>query len=118
MDWKREPGPASLRCLALQWQREPDGQPLYDRLWGSGFLPTNHQGIKFRSGVDPVLFLSNPAGIDASDRRRMLDDLAKLNEMQLAEQGDPEISTRIINTNWPIACKPVFPTDGHFAGIE
>lgn len=73
----------------------PMDQPLYDRLWGSGFLPTNHQGIKFRSGADPVLFLSNPAGIDASDRRRMLDDLAKLNEIQLAEQGDPEISTRI-----------------------
>lgn len=73
----------------------PMDQPLYDRLWGSGFLPTNHQGIKFRSGGDPVLFLSNPAGIDAADRRRMLDDLAKLNEIQLAEQGDPEISTRI-----------------------
>lgn len=73
----------------------PMDQPLYDRLWGSGFLPTNHQGIKFRSGADPVLFLSNPPGIDASDRRRMLDDLARLNEMQLVEQGDPEISTRI-----------------------
>ena len=73
----------------------PMDQPLYDRLWGSGFLPTNHQGIKFRSGADPVLFLSNPPGIEASDRRRMLNDLAKLNEMQLAEQGDPEISTRI-----------------------
>ncbi len=73
----------------------PMDQPLYDRLWGSGFLPTNHQGIKFRSGNDPVLFLSNPAGVDATDRRRMLNDLAKLNEFQLAEQGDPEISTRI-----------------------
>ena len=73
----------------------PMDQPLYDRLWGSGFLPTKHQGVKFRSQGDPVLFLSNPAGVNASARRRMLDDLAKLNQMQLAEQGDPEIATRI-----------------------
>jgi len=73
----------------------PMDQPLYDRLWGSGFLPTKHQGIKFRSDGDPVLFLSNPDGLDRSARRRMLDDLAKLNQMQLAEYGDPEIATRI-----------------------
>jgi len=73
----------------------PTDQPLYDRLWSSGFVPTKHQGIKFRSGDDPVLFLSNPAGLDAPSRRRMLDDLAKLNQMQLDEFGDPEIATRI-----------------------
>jgi len=73
----------------------PNDQPLYDRLWGSGFLPTKYQGIKFRSAGDPVLFLSNPAGFDAPARRRMLDDLAKLNGMQLEEYGDPEIATRI-----------------------
>ena len=73
----------------------PADQPLYDRLWSSGFLPTTHQGIKFRAGGDPVLFLSNPDGLDATARRRMLDDLAKLNQMQLAEFGDPEIATRI-----------------------
>jgi len=73
----------------------PADQPLYDRLWSSGFLPTQHQGIKFRAAGDPVLFLSNPEGLDAQGRRRMLDDLAKLNQMQLAEFGDPEIATRI-----------------------
>ncbi len=73
----------------------PDDQPLYDRLWGSGFLPTKHQGIKFRSGRDPVLFLSNPAGVDASSRRRLLDDLGEMNRMQLEDFGDPEIATRI-----------------------
>ena len=73
----------------------PADQPLYDRLWSSGFLPTTHQGIKFRSASDPVLFLTNPDGLDAAARRRMLDDLAKLNQMQLAEYGDPEIATRI-----------------------
>ena len=73
----------------------PTDQPLYDRLWGSGFLPTKHQGVKFRSQGDPVLFLSNPAGLDAVSRRRMLDDLAALNQMQHEQIGDPEIATRI-----------------------
>ena len=71
------------------------GQPLYDRLWGSGFLPTRYQGVKFRSVGDPVLFLSNPPGINADVRRRILDDLAQLNRIKLAEFGDPEIATRI-----------------------
>jgi hypothetical protein len=70
-------------------------QPLYDRLWGSGFLPTRYQGVKFRSGGEPVLFLSNPEGLPSEGRRRFLDDLAKLNQMQLEEYGDPEINTRI-----------------------
>ena len=73
----------------------PNDQPLYDRLWGSGFLPTKYQGVKFRSVGDPVLYLSNPAGLDAATRRRMLDDLAQLNQHRLAESGDPEIATRI-----------------------
>jgi hypothetical protein len=71
------------------------GQPLYDRLWGSGFLPTRYQGVKFRSIGDPVLYLSNPPGIDDALRRRFLDDLGKLNQLEFDEFGDPEISTRI-----------------------
>ena len=73
----------------------PADQPLYDRLWGSGFLPSVHQGVKFRSIGDPVLFLSNPPGLATESRRAMLDDLARLNEMKLREFGDPEIATRI-----------------------
>lgn len=73
----------------------PGGQPLYDRLWGSGFLPTTHQGVKFRGVGDPVLYLNDPAGIDRSTRRRMLDDIAAINQHKLAEFGDPEIATRI-----------------------
>jgi uncharacterized protein DUF1501 len=73
----------------------PNDQPLYDRLWGSGFLPTRYQGIKLRSVGDPVLYLSNPEGLDAKTRRRMLDDLARLNQLKLEEAGDPEIATRI-----------------------
>ena len=71
------------------------GQPLYDRLWGSGFLPTKFQGVKFRSVGDPVLYLSNPPGVKDATRRRVLDDLGKLNQLKLKEFGDPEIATRI-----------------------
>lgn len=71
------------------------GQPLYDRLWGSGFLPTKHQGVKFRRSSDPVLFLANPPGIDQQARREMLDDLDALNRLSLEQKGDPEIATRI-----------------------
>jgi hypothetical protein len=73
----------------------PLDQPLYDRLWGSGFLPTQHQGVKLRGVGDPVLFLSNPPGMDENGRRRTLDDLARLNQAQLDAMGDPEIATRI-----------------------
>jgi len=72
-----------------------EGQPLYDRLWGSGFLPTRYAGVKFRSVGDPVLYLSNPGGLSDAGRRRFLDDLAKLNQFKLDEFGDPEIETRI-----------------------
>ncbi|MEZ5398356.1 MAG: DUF1501 domain-containing protein [Bryobacteraceae bacterium] len=71
------------------------GQPLYDRLWGSGFLPTRYQGVKFRSAGDPVLYLSNPSGVDRETRREYLDTLAELNGVKYAEAGDPEIETRI-----------------------
>ena len=70
-------------------------QGLLDRLWGSGFLPSSHQGVKFRSGKDPVLFLNDPNGIDRKLRRSMLDGLARLNEMQQAQDGDSEIATRM-----------------------
>lgn len=70
-------------------------QPLYDRLWSSGFLPSRYQGVRFRAGADPVLYLSNPPGFDAGARRDLLNDLAQMNQLKLDEYGDPEISTRI-----------------------
>ncbi|NBR07734.1 MAG: DUF1501 domain-containing protein [Planctomycetes bacterium] len=70
-------------------------QGLLERLWGSGFLPSNHQGVKLRSSGDPVLYLSDPAGIDRNLRRTMIDGIAKLNASQFKETGDPEIATRI-----------------------
>ncbi len=71
------------------------GQALYARLWGSGFLSTKHQGVALRSTGDPVLYLSNPNGISGKMRRRMLDNLAELNQQRYDEVGDPEIQSRI-----------------------
>lgn len=70
-------------------------QPLASRVWGSAFLPSIHQGVQFRSGKDPVLYLNDPEGLDSLSRRNMLDKIAQLNQMELAKFGDPEISTRI-----------------------
>jgi hypothetical protein len=73
----------------------PDDQPLYDRLWSAGFLPSKYQGVKFRNRGDAVLYLSNPPGVDPATRRATLDDLAALNGQHHAELGDPEIQTRL-----------------------
>jgi hypothetical protein len=71
------------------------GQIFYDFYWGSGFLPSRFQGVKFRGSSDPVLYLNNPDGVSSSMRRKWLDDISKLNELKLADYGDPEIATRI-----------------------
>ena len=71
------------------------GQPLYDRLWGAGVLPGKHQGVKLRSGSDPILYLTNPAGCPPQVRRRMLDDIGKLNQDTAKRTLDPEVATRI-----------------------
>ncbi len=70
-------------------------QGLLDRLWGSGFLPSSHQGVKLRSGSEPVLYLNDPQGIDRGLRRAMLDRIARLNALQQQQDGDPEIAARI-----------------------
>jgi len=70
-------------------------QPLYARLWGNGFLPSKHQGVQFRSGKDPVLFLNDPQGYEGTDRKEMLDYLTKLNQLQNEAYGDPEVTARI-----------------------
>ena len=72
-----------------------DDQPLYDRLWGSGFLPTQYQGVKFRNTGDPVLFISDPHGIDRETRREMLDELMGLNNFFFYVTGYTEIYTRV-----------------------
>ena len=71
------------------------GNPIYDRLWGSGFLPSEYQGVKFLSTGDPVLYLSNPPGVSRDARRRFLDDLGRLNELDHAAAGDPQTTARV-----------------------
>jgi hypothetical protein len=77
------------------WTGRPDAQAIYNRLWGAGFLPSRHQGVALRSKGDPVLFLSNPSGIDADGRRKSLDVLNQINEWHHEQAGDPEIEARI-----------------------
>lgn len=81
--------------LISQGSAARPSQALFSRLWGAGFLPSEHQGVRFRSDGDPVLYLSNPDGIDRPTRRRMLDVVAQLNRIQRRRIGDPEIDARI-----------------------
>jgi hypothetical protein len=84
-----------LPAFVVLLSRGRTDQPLYDRLWGSGFLPTRYQGIKLRGGKEPVLYLANPAGCSTQTRRQMLDDIGELNGLRHDETGDPEILTRV-----------------------
>ncbi|WDE99043.1 DUF1501 domain-containing protein [Lentisphaera profundi] len=82
-------------AMTPSWTGRKDAQALYQRLWGSGFLPSEHQGIGFRSQGDPVLYLSDPKGVNSSTRRNMLDSLAAMNRKHFKDVNDPEINTRI-----------------------
>jgi hypothetical protein len=86
--------PAYIVMLSQGNGKNP-GQPIFSRLWGSGFLPSSHQGVLVRSGRNPVLYLHDPEGLDRGTRREMLDDLAALNRGSFARFADPEIETRI-----------------------
>jgi hypothetical protein len=81
--------------MTASWTGRKEAQAIYNRLWGAGFLPSKHQGVALRAKGDPVLFLSNPPGVSPAVRRRMLDSLARLNQKQLDEAGDPETQARI-----------------------
>ena len=81
--------------IVLVSKDAPKDQPLYARLWGNGFLPTEHQGVQFRSGKDPVLYLNNPEGYDGTARKEMLEYLSKLNTLQSSVYGDPDVDARI-----------------------
>ncbi len=86
--------PAFVVLISQANALNPD-QPLFSRLWGSGFLPSRYQGVKFRASGDPVLYLSNPPGVPDATRRRMLDGIAKLNRLLAEKYADPEIDTRV-----------------------
>lgn len=85
----------SFVVMISEGSSKRDSQALYDRLWGSGFLPSSHQGVKFRGSGDPVLYLSNPKGIDADARKRIMDLGNRLDRLQYQQAGDPETLTRI-----------------------
>ncbi|MEL6107270.1 MAG: DUF1501 domain-containing protein [Planctomycetota bacterium] len=86
---------ADLPAFIVLVSSNQGGQPLYARLWGSGFLDSRFQGVQFRSGADPVLYLSNPAGVSAGRRRVQLDAINQLNRHQFERELDPEIESRI-----------------------
>ena len=85
----------NLPAFVVLISKDRIDQPLYARLWGNGFLPSIHQGVQFRAGKDPVLFLQNPEGVSALSRRKMLDHLAELHSFQFQDLGDPEINARV-----------------------
>jgi len=85
----------NLPAFVVLISKDRIDQPLYARLWGNGFLPSIHQGVQFRSGKDPVLYLQNPDGISPQSRRKMLDRLAELSALQEHDLGDPEITARV-----------------------
>tara|TARA_B100000809_G_scaffold266229_1_gene327954 strand:+ start:623 stop:2023 length:1401 start_codon:yes stop_codon:yes gene_type:complete len=85
----------NLPAFVVMVTKNKGGQPLVSRLWGSGFLPSTFQGVRFRSGAEPILYLNNPQGVDAASRKRMLARLKQLHELQLKENRDPEIESRI-----------------------
>ncbi len=86
---------ADLPAFCVLVTKNKGGQPLYSRLWGSGFLPSTHQGIQFRAGRDPVLYLSNPEGVSGAGRRKLLDRLNELHHLEYARRLDPAIEARI-----------------------
>ena len=81
--------------MTASWSSKAAAQAIYNRLWGAGYLPTKHQGVALRSTGDPVLFLSNPQGVDASTRRRALDAINRLNHHEFDQFADPETQARI-----------------------
>ncbi|HZY86768.1 MAG TPA: DUF1501 domain-containing protein [Gemmataceae bacterium] len=81
--------------MTASWTGRKEAQAIYNRLWGSGFLPSKHQGVALRAKGDPVLFLSNPPGVSAATRRRTLDTLARLNQKEFDAVADPETQARI-----------------------
>jgi uncharacterized protein (DUF1501 family) len=86
---------ADLPAFVVLITRGKGDQPLYSRLWGAGFLPSQYQGVQLRAGAEPVLYLNNPPGVTASGRRLLLERLRELHELQAAATADPEIEARI-----------------------
>mgnify|MGYP003344517268 FL=1 len=106
----------NLPAFVVLITRDKSGQPLGAHLWGSGFLPTRHQGVLFRAAQDPVLYLGNPAGVDAASRRGLLDRLRELHEHQYQQMPDPEIRSRIDHYEMAYAMQSSVPEATGTAG--
>jgi hypothetical protein len=104
----------NLPAFCVLVTKNKSGQPLYSRLWGSGFLPANHQGVQFRAGKDPVLFLNNPAGISRSSRRKMLDGINELHALEFARRLDPVIEARIEQSEMAFRMQASVPEVANF----
>ena len=107
--------PAFIVLLSRGSAARP-ADPLYARLWGAEFLPSQHQGVQFRTDGEPVLFLKNPPGLSADSRRRMLDTLAELNQRRFEKLGDTEIETRIAQYETAFRMQTAVPELTDFAG--
>jgi hypothetical protein len=94
--------------------KDKGGQPLYSRLWGSGFLPAQHQGVQFRAGREPVLYLNNPDGISRSSRRELLDGMNRLHELSYQKRIDPVIEQRIAQSEMAFRMQASVPEVADF----
>ncbi len=99
----------NLPAFCVLVTKDKGGQPLYSRLWGSGFLPSRHQGVQFRAGADPVLYLSNPPGISRQSRRMMLDRMQELHEIEKQSRLDPLIESRIAQSEMAFRMQASIP---------
>ena len=102
--------------LNSTWTAKRDAQALYARLWGAGFLPSRHQGVRMRGQGDPVLYLSNPQGVNRATRERMLEGLKAMNQRQFEHTGDPEIQTRIAQYEMAFRMQRSVPELTHLEG--
>ena len=105
----------NLPSFVVMVTKSKGGQPLVSRLWGSGFLPSKHQGVRFRSGKDPVLYLSNPDGIEPDSRRGAMDALSQLHQIKLDQSSDPHVENRISQYELAFRMQSSIPEATNFA---
>lgn len=105
----------NLPTFCVLVTKNKGGQPLYSRLWGSGFLPSNHQGVQFRAGKDPVLFLNNPEGVSRESRRQLLDRLNELHKIEFDQRLDPLIEQRVAQSEMAFRMQASVPEVADFS---
>ncbi len=105
----------NLPAFVVMLTKDKGGQPLAERLWGSGFLPSEYQGVRFRSGKDPILYLNNPPGISSANRRRMLDATQQLHAIQREQRFDPDLEARIAQYELAFRMQSSIPEATDFA---